>query len=297
MRIAISGATGFVGSALSRRLAAAGHTVRPIVRRDRGRADDIRWDPAAGWIDTDGLAEIDGVVHLAGESIAGYWTAGRRRRIYDSRVTGTRVLVDALLAHPRPRTVIGASAIGFYGSRGEQRLTEDDGPGRGFMAQLCQDWEAEARRATESGARVVSTRFGVIQAPNSGMLKSMLLPAKVGPVARFGHGRRYQSWITLNDLLRAIEFTLATESVSGAVNVTAPNPVSNAEYATTLARLLHRPVIPVPPILLRAALPGVSDELLLQSAWVRPAGLLGHGFTFDDPILKPALEKLIRGTG
>jgi uncharacterized protein (TIGR01777 family) len=290
MRVAVTGATGLIGQALLPVLAEAGHEVCRVVRGAAAGPGEIGWDPAAGRLDPADLAGVTGVVHLAGESIAGFWTRSRRERIYRSRIAGTRLVARALAAAPEPRVLVCASAIGYYGDRGDAVLTEESGPGTGFLARVCEDWEAEAGRATEAGARVVSVRLGVIQSGRAGMLKSMVGPARLGPVVRFGAGRRYLSWVGLVDVVRAIRFALETAELSGPVNVTAPHPVTNAEYAGRLGRLLHRPVLPVPPPLLRLALPGAADELLLQSARVEPARLTVAGFTFTHPTLAEALR-------
>jgi uncharacterized protein (TIGR01777 family) len=245
-------------------------------------------DPAA-------LRGADGVVHLAGTSIAGLWTAAKRDAIYRSRIDGTNLLIRALAEaeiEPAP-TLVCASAIGIYGDRGDEILTEDSPPGDGFLAKLCLDWEAAAAAATGHGARVVSTRFGIIQSTRAGMLKAMQLSAKSGAVARFGHGRRHQSWVALDDVVAAVTFALDNRSVSGPVNVTAPHPVTNAEYAAVLGEMLHRPVIPVPPAMLRLGLRGVADELLLQSAWVSPQRLLAEGFQFRHQDLRSALRAML----
>lgn len=291
MRVAITGASGFVGSALVARLTAEGHQVRRIGRGPADRDGDIRWDPAAGRLDGS-LRGLDAVVHLAGASIATLWTSRSRAAIYRSRIDGTDLLVRAMAEAGGPRTLVCASAIGYYGDRGDEELTEESPAGTGFLARLCQDWEAAAAAATEHGVRVVSTRFGVIQSTRSGMLRIMSTTSKVGPVARFGHGRRRLSWVSIDDTVDALRFALLTPALSGPVNVTAPHPVTNAGYAAAVARLAHRPVVPVPPPLLRLALRGVADELLLQSALVRPHRLLSHGFTFAHPELLPALEHL-----
>jgi uncharacterized protein len=290
VRVVVTGATGLIGSALLPSLTASGHDVRRVVRGAPRQSGDVGWDPSRGRLDPADLADVEAVVHLAGESIAGLWTGARRDRIYHSRIDGTRLLVRALASAPAPRVLVCASAIGFYGSRGNESLTEESPPGTGFLAKLCQDWEAEAESAAQSGARVVSSRFGVIQSPAGGMLKAMRLSARVGPVVRLGRGREHLSWVALDDVVRAILFSLDTAGVIGPVNVVAPNPSTNAAYARLLGRLLHRPVLRVPALAARVALAGVADELLLQSARVMPQRLVAQGFSFQQPTLERALR-------
>ncbi len=229
------------------------------------------------------------MVHLAGANIGTLWTAKNRDRVYRSRIDGTDLLVAALGGARSAPVLVTASAISYYGDRGDEELTEESGPGDGFLARLCQDWEAAAARAAEHGCRVVQTRFGVIQARDAGMLVAMRRSALVGPVVRFGHGRRHQSWVALDDLT----FALATPALAGPLNLTSPNPITNGAYAAMLGRIMRRPVIPVPPLLPRIALPGVADELLLQSAKVLPRRLLSAGFQFRYPTLDGCLRALL----
>lgn len=293
MRVAVTGASGMVGTALVEHLRAEGHEVRRVSRRLPTQLSDIQWDPAEGRLARADLADLDAVVHLAGANIGTLWTAKNRDRIYRSRIDGTNLLVAALAGARSAPVLVTASAIGYYGDRGDEELTEESQPGVGFLARLCQDWEAAAARATEHGCRVVQTRFGVIQARDAGMLVAMRRSALVGPVVRFGHGRRHQSWVALDDVTRAITFALATPALAGPLNVTSPNPITNAAYAATLGRIMRRPVIAVPPLLPRIALPGVADELLLQSAKVLPGRLLSAGFQFRYPTLDSCLRALL----
>lgn len=300
MRIAITGATGLVGVALATRLEGAGHEV---LRVRRGVSDDrlADWNPAVGWVRPGALDGMDAIVHLAGEPIAGRsiadarWTPAMRERLRVSRVDATRLLIDHLAALPHPpRTFVAASAIGFYGNRGDERLTEASPTGEGFLAGLVRDWEAESQRAAlprdgEAGMRTVVLRFGHVLSGEGGVLGRMLPTFRLGLGARFGNGRQYFSWVAIDDLTRAIEFALTTE-IEGVLNVTAPNPVTNAEFVTALGRALHRPaVFAVPPFALRALIGPGADELLLWGQRVMPARLLAAGFEFQHTDVDSAL--------
>lgn len=295
MKVLISGATGLVGSALARSLEAAGHFVTGLTRStpgDRG----IHWEPMAGEIDRAALAGFEAVVHLAGENIAaGRWTAEQKARIRDSRVRGTTLLATALsqLTEP-PRVFVSASAVGFYGSRGEEALTEASPPGEGFLADVCQEWERATEPASQKGIRVVHTRFGVILSAAGGALAKMLLPFKMGVGGTIGAGKQWMSWIALDDTIEAIGHCLATESLSGPVNVVAPSPVTNYEFTKTLGRVLGRPtVLPMPAFAARLVFGEMANELLLGSVRVQPTRLLESGFTFRYPQLEGALRHLL----
>jgi uncharacterized protein len=293
MKILISGASGMIGSSLAFALDTAGHSLNRLVRDEScAAAGDVVWNPASGGLAASALAPFDAIVHLAGESIAaGRWTAEKKERIRASRVDGTRILAAALASlPPRPRTLISASAIGFYGDRDDEWLDESSSQGNDFLAAVCRDWEAAAEPAAKAGVRVVHPRFGVVLSGHGGALKKMLLPFRLGIGGRIGSGRQYMSWVALDDVVGAIVHALTTENLRGAVNVVAPHPVTNLEFTKTLGRVLSRPTIfPMPAVAARAVLGEMADALLLSGQRVRPAKLLGAGYAFLFPTLAPAL--------
>jgi hypothetical protein len=295
MQIAVSGSSGLVGSALLPFLTAGGHRVTRLVRRVAA-GDDVAWDIAQGVEDPSRLEGVDAVVHLAGENIAaGRWTAARKEEIRRSRVEGTRRLCESLakLSH-RPKALVSASAVGFYGNRGEEMLREDSAPGSDFLAQVCQAWEAATVPAARAGIRVVHLRFGMILSPAGGALKKMLLPFKMGAGGRIGSGAQFMSWIAIDDAIGAIHHAIVTESLQGPVNAVAPAPVSNAEFTRTLARVLSRPAIaPMPAFAARLAFGEMADALLLASQRVLPTRLQASGYKFRYPELEGALRHLL----
>lgn len=297
MIIAVSGSTGLVGAALVAALEADGHLVRRLVRRPvREKEHEIQWDPAAGTIDAAELARVDGVVHLAGESIAGSrWTEAVKLRIRDSRVLGTRLLCQTIAGQStKPAVLVSASAIGFYGCRGDEPLNESSPAGSGFLADVCQRWEAETRVAREAGVRVVNLRIGVVLDRAGGALAQMLTPFKLGLGGVLGGGRQYFSWIILDDLVRAIRFALENATLSGPVNAVAPEPVTNRVFTKTLGRVLGRPtVFSMPAFAARLAFGEMADEMLLGGARVVPQALLAAGFQFHFPQLEPALRRAL----
>jgi uncharacterized protein len=277
-------------------LRARGERVRPMVRPGKSAEDGIAWDPRAGTIDAGELEGVQAVVHLAGESIAGRWTEARKRELERSRLDGTGLLSRALsgLAH-KPRVLVSASAIGFYGDRGAAPVDERDPPGRGFLPALSVAWEQAAAPAQAAGIRVVHPRFGVVLEPTGGALKAMLLPFKLGVGGRLGSGTQMMSWVALADAISALCFLLEHEGTTGPFNITAPAPVSNAEFTETLGRALHRPtVLPLPASLARLALGEMADAALLTGARVLPTRLLEAGFRFAQPALAPYLELVLR---
>lgn len=291
LTIAITGASGLVGQALTAFLTTGGHTVCPLVRRDP-KDGEIAWDPDRGHIDAAALEGIDAVVHLAGESIMGRWSEDKKRRIRDSRVEGTRLLAEAIagLDH-KPSVFVSASAIGIYGDRGETRLTEDSPRGDGFLADVCEAWEAAARPAAEAGIRVVHPRFGIVLSPEGGALAQMLLPFKLGLGGPIGSGAQYWSWVALDDAIGAIHHAIADEGIEGPMNVTAPEPVTSRDFAKTLGRVLSRPaVLKVPAFALKLAMGEAADEMLLAGQRVLPAVLQAHGYDFRHPALEDALR-------
>jgi len=297
MIIAITGSTGLVGTALVNALEADGHSVRRVVRRPSGDgAQAIRWDPAGGTIDAVGFSDVDAVVHLAGESVAAHrWSTSVKKEIRDSRVRGTKLLCETLAGlASKPTVLVSASAIGYYGDRGDERLNESSPPGSGFLAGVCQEWEAATKSARDADIRVVNLRIGVVLDRKGGALKSMLTPFKLGVGGVIGSGRQYFSWITLGDLVRVIQFTLSAAALSGPVNATAPQPVTNREFTKTLGRVLGRPTIfPMPAVAARLVFGEMADEMFLGGARVEPAALSTARFEFEYPQLEPALRHLL----
>lgn len=298
MKVLISGSHGLVGKALGRSLVEDGHEVVRLVRGGHTIGQlEIEWHPNQGKIDAQRLEGFDTVVHLAGESIAtGRWTDEKKRSIRESRVKGTRLLSETIAQLSQPPAVfISASAIGYYGNRGDEELTERSAPGKDFLASVCVEWEEATRPAAESGTRTVITRFGVILDRDGGALAKMLTPFRMGIGGRVGDGRQWMSWITLDDVINALKFLLVDTNVRGPVNIVAPNPVTNAEFTATLGRVLSRPTFfPVPAFGARLAFGEVADALLLSSQRVDPAVLTERGFAPYWPRLEPALQHLLK---
>lgn len=294
-RIAVTGANGLVGAQLAAFLSTGGHDVRPIVRSPRD-ARDIHWNPAAGAVDSDALEGMDAVVHLAGENIAaGRWSDESKKRVLESRTVGTRFLCEKLAGLARkPRVLVSASAIGFYGNRGDQALDEGSAAGDGFLADVCRQWEEATQPARDAGIRVVNLRIGVVMTPLGGALAQMLTPFRLGLGGPLGDGSQFLSWISLDDVLGAVLHAIATPSLEGPVNATAPTPATNAELTRTLASVLRRPaLLPAPAFALRAALGEMADALLLASTRVIPRRLMESGFVFRDPGLHGALADML----
>jgi uncharacterized protein (TIGR01777 family) len=295
MKVLVTGASGLVGSALLPALASAGHQAVRLSRVGGG-AGSPAWDPETGRVDGS-LEGFDAVVHLAGESIAsGRWNAGRKRRIRDSRVKGTRLLSEALAALSRPpRALIAASAIGFYGDRGDEALTESSAPGEGFLPSVCQEWEAACAPAAAKGIRVVNLRFGMILSPRGGALAKMLTPFKLGVGGPIGPGSQFMSWITLDDAAGIVLHALGRESLRGPVNAVAPVPSTNAGFTKALGRTLRRPAfLPMPAFAARLAFGEMADALLLSSARVLPRALEKSAYPFKHPALEEALRDILR---
>ena len=297
MRVLISGGSGLVGSALSNSLRADGHAVSHFVRPGGSPAPgDVRWNPSRATVDVPALEGYDAIVHLSGASIAdGRWTVERKAILRSSRVDSTRVLVDSLtrLKQP-PRVFVCASAIGFYGDRGDELLTETSGYGNDFLSVLCRAWESEAVRAATSGIRTVMTRFGVILATQGGALPRMLTPFKLGLGGRLGSGKQWISWVALEDVVKVLRAAIDNQSLSGPVNVVAPQPVQNDEFTRVLAGVMHRPAIfPAPAFALRLALGQMADALLLSSQRVQPEKLAKTGHNFRYETLRPALQAIL----
>lgn len=299
MKIAITGSSGLVGSALTEHLRGAGHSITRVVRsRDAASKEDaIHWDPAAGEIDQEGLAGHDAVVNLAGENIFGLWTPAKKERIYQSRVEGTRLLAKAIAGladSRRPALLVNASAIGYYGDRPEdQPMTEDVAPGDSFMARLVQDWEAATAPATEAGTRVVMTRFGLVLDPDGLLLKGMATASRFGLGAKLGEGDQVFPWVTRDEIVRVMEFILERPEVRGPVNVVGREKVTNQELADTVARVVNRPRLLKVPTFALKILGDLGDEVR-TGAWVVPEKLREAGYEWRDPDLEPALRRMLR---
>ncbi len=297
LKIAITGASGLVGTSIASFLSTGGHEVWSLVRRDANReAREIAWDPQSAKLDPADLDGLDAVVHLAGENIAsGRWTAKRKRRIRDSRVNGTALLSKALAeCEAPPKTLVSASATGFYGDRGDEVVDESSSAGEGFLTDVCREWEDAAAPARERGIRVVQPRIGVVLSPQGGALKKMLLPFRLGAGGRIGSGRQHMSWIALDDLVYAIHHMIQDESLEGPVNAVTPNPVTNAEFTKTLGRVLRRPTIfPMPAFAAKLAFGELAEALLLSGHRVQPTRLTNAGFAFRFPDLEGALRHLL----
>ena len=294
MHIAISGASGFLGQHLVKSLSSAGHSLRVLGRRPLSGYPFFRWDPVAGAPPEKAFAGIDAVVHLAGEPVAQRWTPEAKRRIVDSRSKGTRYLVEALADEPvRPRTLICASAIGYYGSRGDEMLTETSSAGTGFLPETCLEWEARAQKAEGLDMRVVRLRIGIVLGPDGGALAKMLPPFRAGVGGPLGGGKQWMSWVHVGDLVSLIEFALMNQNLAGPVNAVSPGPVTNKEFSRVLGDVLHRPAIfPVPAFGLRL-LYGEMAEVILGSQRVVPLAASRAGFSFRFSELKPALENVL----
>jgi len=297
MKVLVSGGTGFIGSALIRSLGASGHEVSLLTRRPISSFPPARhvyqWDPGVGRIDRAAFQDCGAVVHVAGESLAAArWSKKRKREIVDSRVLSTGLLAEAIGGEATPpRVLVSASAVGYYGDRGEELLTEESGSGRGFLAEVCAAWEAALAPAARRGVRVVIARIGVVLGPGGGALAKMLLPFRLGVGGPLGNGRQWMSWIALEDLLSALTFAMAREDLSGPINVVAPEPVRSRDFARVLGRVLERPaVLSVPALALRLLFGEMADEALLSSARAVPAKLTAAGFGFSHARLERALR-------
>ncbi len=294
-RVLVSGSSGLVGSSLVPSLTAAGYQVTRLGRSGPSSEGRLAWDPAKP-LAPEFVSGFDAVVHLAGESIVGRWTEEKKRRIVESRVPPTRHLAEALAKTSQPpRVLICASAIGYYGDRGDELLREDSAPGQLLTSQMCQQWEAATQAATAAGIRTVSLRTGIVLSTAGGALKKMLLPFRLGIGGNVGNGQQWMSWVDLQDVTAAILHILKTDSIRGPVNMTSPNPVTNAEFTKTLASVLSRPaVFPMPTYAARLVFGQMADELLLASQRVEPAKLLASGYVFRRPDLRQSLMAILR---
>lgn len=298
-RILISGASGMLGSVLRGALAPRGAAILQLVRHEPAGREEVHWDPTASspLSEPQALEGLDAAIHLSGANLAARrWTAQYLREITASRVDSTRGLATALAGLKKPpRSLLVASAVGIYGDRGDEALEEDSQPGSGFLADLCRAWEESAAPAVEAGIRVAHLRFGVVLDRHAGALARMLPLFRMGLGGRLGSGRQWMSWISLPDLVAATLFVLYTPSLSGPINLTSPNPVTNAEFTRALSQCLRRPaVLPAPAFALRIALGRMADEALLSSTRAFPRKLLEAGFRFAHPSIDDALVELLR---
>jgi uncharacterized protein (TIGR01777 family) len=297
MKIIATGSGGFIGKPLVSDLRAAGHEVTRLVRREPGAADEITWNPAAGTIDVAGLQGADAVFHLAGAGIGDHrWTDSYKQEILNSRLLGTDLLASTLATLDRkPSVLVSASAIGWYGDRGDEILDETAAQGSGFLSDVTAAWEAAAKPAADARIRVVHPRTGIVLSRDGGALRRLLLPFKLGAGGRTGPGNQWWSWITLDDEVRALTHLALSSSLAGPVNLTAPNSVTNQEFVGILGSVLRRPaVLPTPSLALKAMLGSeMADALLFQSQRVVPARLIEDGFTFDAPALEGAMRSVL----
>lgn len=296
MKVLITGSSGLVGSALIKSLGVNGHEVIRL-RREKDDLNSPWWDPENGILNLGDVRGIDVVVHLAGDNIAeGRWNRQKKERILNSRVQGTKLLAEFFAASEhKPEVVVSASAIGFYGDRGEELLDETREAGKGFVADVCQQWEGATASAVNAGIRVANVRFGVVLSAAGGALKKMLLPFKMGIGGVIGSGNQYMSWVSIDDVVGAIQYILTNDSMKGPVNLVAPNAVNNREFTKTLGRALHRPTIfPMPAFAAQLAFGEMANELLLSSTRVVPKKLLDSGYTFRHPELGVTFESLLK---
>ena len=295
MKVAVTGAHGLVGTALCQALEHQGHKVIRLVRKSKGLSDEVLWSVEAKQLPLEPLEGLDAVVHLAGESLFGYWTGAKKQRILDSRVQGTRLLCETLAGLEKPPSVlISTSAIGYYGNRGDEDLREESAKGDLFVSDVCEQWEQATQLADAAGIRVVNARFSVVLSEKGGALKTMLPPFKLGLGGPLGDGKQQFSWIHLGDLVKAIQFCIDTESIKGPVNMTAPEPLTNSAYTKALGSVLNKPtVLPAPYLAVRLLMGQMADELLFASTRVYPGVLNEAGFEFDYPEVSAALKDLL----
>ncbi len=293
--VAVTGASGLVGHRLCDALRGRQMPVLALTRGKPGEGE-AQWSVESGLVQPEAFSDVRAVVHLAGENISsGRWTEEQKRKIRSSRVQGTASICRSLATlSPRPEVLVCASAIGYYGNRGDEVMTEESAPGTDFLSEVCTAWEAAAEPAREAGIRVLHLRFGVILSRDGGALQEMLIPFRLGLGGRVGSGRQYMSWISLDDVVGAIIHTLERDDLSGPMNVVAPNPVTNQEFTKTLGRFLGRPtVFPLPAFVARLAMGQMADELLLSSTRVAPDRLIASGYEFQHPNLEEALRSIL----
>ncbi|MFN8390667.1 MAG: TIGR01777 family oxidoreductase [Bdellovibrionota bacterium] len=297
MKVLISGSSGFVGTALVARLRDIGHTVVRLVRtRSSKDKDSVFWDPDAGVIDSSSLIGIEAVIHLAGENVSAHrWSAAQRKKILESRTRGTELIGRTISAlQPQPKVLLSASAIGYYGNHGSDEMTEQHPAGRGFLADVCVEWERTAKESVADSIRLVFLRIGVVLGKDGGALGKMLLPFRLGIGGPIGDGKNFLSWIALPDLVEAIIFCLDHDQMSGPVNLCAPKAVTSRDFAKALGRALHRPaVLPVPELMLKLVFGEMAEQTILSSMRVVPARLLDAGFAFKYVDVETALKAVI----
>ena len=295
MRVAVTGSHGLIGSTVAAALRARGDQVVVLVRRDAGTPGEIAWDPVRGRIDAARLEGVDAAVHLAGATLASRWTPEQKAAIQTSRRQGTELFAQALAGlGRRPRVLVSASAVGYYGNRGDDVLTEASGPGTGFLAEVCRDWEAAADPARRAGVRVVNPRFGLVLAAGGGILEKIVPIFKMGAGGPLGNGRQYLPWVAIDDVVGALLLALDRDDLDGPLNVVSPRAVTNREFTSALAHVLGRPaIIPVPAAALRAMFGEMADEALLAGQHVDPARLRGAGYAFRFAELEPALRHVL----
>jgi uncharacterized protein (TIGR01777 family) len=296
MRILVTGASGLVGHRLVPSLESSGHEVLRLVRNAPAGEREVRWDPSKGTIDAGALEGVDAAVHLAGENLAeGRWTEEKKRRIRESRVKGTKLISETLAGLARkPEVLVSASAVGFYGDRGDEVLTEESSSGDGFLADVCREWERATEAAEGAGVRVAHMRFGVILSGEGGALKKMLFPFRMGVGGKLGDGRQYMSWVTLDDAVGAIEHALENKTLRGPVNTVAPQPVTNYEFTKAMGSALSRPtILPAPAFALRLLFGEMADATLLSSQRAEPLRLKESGFVFKYPEIEGALRHVL----
>jgi uncharacterized protein (TIGR01777 family) len=295
-RILVSGVSGPIGAALLPSLRTSGWSVVRLVRGTAAGAGQVAWDPAMP-VAPEAVSGFDAVIHLAGESIFGRWTAAKKAKIRDSRVAGTLNLAQALArAEDKPKVFVCGSAIGYYGNRGDEALSEESAPGTGFLAQVCREWEEATAPAVQVDIRTAHVRTGIVLSPKGGALGAMLLPFKLGLGGRTGNGRQWMSWIDVQDMVGAIHHILKNDLLQGPVNMVAPKPVTNEEFAKTLASVLSRPAIfPMPAFAAKLAFGEMGEELLLGSQKVEPGKLISSGYPFRYRELRASLEGLLGG--
>ncbi len=296
MKILITGASGLIGSALREFLSANGHEARGLLRSNYAEGDP-HWNPEEGVIDLRNFTQIDAVVHLAGDNISeGRWNADKKARILNSRVTGTKLLAEFLAkSEHKPKVFISGSAIGFYGSRGEEDVDENSKAGEGFLSDVCKQWEAATAPAVDAGIRVVNIRTGMVLSLSGGALKKMLFPFKMGLGGVVGNGKQFMSWVSINDLVEMIQYAMANDSISGPLNLVSPNPVSNYQFTKTLGHSLRRPTMfPMPAFAARLMFGEMANDLLLASTKVIPRKLINAGYKFQHSALEEALQFLLK---
>ncbi|MBD3401972.1 TIGR01777 family protein [candidate division GN15 bacterium] len=300
MKVLISGSSGLIGSALQPSLHVDGHTAHRLVREKTDDPETVYWKPSEKEIERDKLEGYDAVIHLAGENIAGgRWTDARKQAIRESRIQGTSFLAETLAGlEQKPKVLVCASAMGYYGNRGDEKLTEDAPAGKGFLAEVCQAWEAAAQPAREAGIRTVHMRTGVVLSTEGGALEKMLTPFKTGLAGKLGSGEQYMSWVSRDDVVRGFAFAMTTDTLSGPVNMVAPEPVTNEEFTRTLGKVLDKPTaVSVPAFALKMMVGEMADEMLLASMRVIPKKLQEAGFEFSHPELESTLRTILGDQG